>query len=188
MRSNASGASRFGCAAFLSLHLGVPPAVERRAETWRAGFYPPPTAGNTFTASSGLSKEEIDKMVKEAQRFSDEDKKRKEEVEVRNNADSAVYQSEKMLRDLGDKVPADVKAEIEPKIAALKTAMGGRDVADIKLKTEELGQSMQKIGEKMYQQQPGGATPPPGEEPGGGQQPPPGGSDTVDGEFREVKE
>jgi molecular chaperone DnaK len=142
----------------------------------------------TITASSGLSKEEIDKMVKEAQRFSDEDKKRKEEVEVRNNADSAVYQSEKMLRDLGDKVPADVKAEIEPKIAALKTAMGGRDVADIKLKTEELGQSMQKIGEKMYQQQPGGATPPPGEEPGGGQQPPPGGSDTVDGEFREVKE
>ncbi len=78
---------------------------------------------------------------------------------MRNNADSAVYQSEKMLRDLGDKVPADVKAEIEPKIAALKTAMGGRDVADIKHKTEELGQSMQKIGEKMYQQQPGGATP-----------------------------
>jgi molecular chaperone DnaK len=91
----------------------------------------------TITASSGLNKDEIDKMVKEAQRFSDEDKKRKEEVEVRNNADSAVYQSEKMLRDLGDKVPADVKSEIEPKIAALKTAMGGRDVPDIKNKTED---------------------------------------------------
>jgi molecular chaperone DnaK len=142
----------------------------------------------TITASSGLSKEEIDKMVKEAQKFSDEDRKRKEEVEVRNNADSAVYQSEKMLRDLGDKVPADVKAEIEPKIAALKTAMGGRDVADIKQKTEDLGQSLQKIGERMYQQT--GGTPPPGGEPGqgGGTPPPPGGSDTVEGEFREVKD
>jgi len=140
----------------------------------------------TITASSGLSKDEIDKMVKEAQRFSDEDKKRKEEIEVRNNADSAVYQSEKMLKDLGDKVPADVKAEIEPKIADLKTAMGGRDVADIKKKTEDLGQSLQKIGEKMYQQT-GGATPPPGGEPGqGGGTPPPGNSDTVDGEYREV--
>ncbi len=142
----------------------------------------------TITASSGLSKEEIDKMVKEAQKFSDEDRMRKEEVEVRNNADSAVYQSEKMLRDLGDKVPADVKAEIEPKIAALKTAMGGRDVADIKQKTEDLGQSLQKIGERMYQQT--GGTPPPGGEPGqgGGTPPPPGGSDTVEGEFREVKD
>ncbi len=146
----------------------------------------------TITASSGLSKEEVDRMVKEAQRFSDEDKKRKEEVEVRNNADSAVYQSEKMLRDLGDKVPADVKSEIEPKIAALKTAMGGRDVADIKNKTDELSQSLQKIGERMYQQTGGAGTPPPGGDsggPGGGpQQGPGGGSDTVEGEFREVKE
>jgi molecular chaperone DnaK len=137
----------------------------------------------TITASSGLTKEEIDRMVKEAQRFAEEDRKRKEEVEVRNNADSAVYQSEKMLRDLGDKVPADVRTEIESKIATLKTAMGGRDVADIKRKTEELAQSLQKIGEKMYQQT--GATPPPGGQAGGT---PPGGSDTVDGEFREVKD
>ncbi|HEX7593401.1 MAG TPA: Hsp70 family protein, partial [Anaerolineae bacterium] len=147
----------------------------------------------TITASSGLSKEEIDKMVKEAARFSDEDKKRKEEVEVRNNADSAVYQSEKMLRDLGDKVPADVKAEVEPKIAALKTAMGGRDVADIKTKTEDLAKSLQKIGEKMYQQTGGAGTPPPpgadgGSGESGGTPPPPDGSDTVEGEFREVKE
>ena len=93
-----------------------------------------------------------------------------------------------MLRDLGDKVPADVKAEIEPKIAELKTAMGGRDVADIKKKTEELGQSLQKIGEKMYQQT-GGATPPGGDPGQGGRTPPPpGGSDTLEGEFREVKE
>ncbi len=144
----------------------------------------------TITASSGLNKDEIDKMVKEAQRFSDEDKKRKEEVEIRNNADSAVYQSEKMLRDLGDKVPADVKSEIEPKINALKTAMGGRDVTDIKSKTDELMQSLQKVGEKMYQQAGAGTPPPPGGdsgEQGGGQQGP-GGGDAVEGEFREVKE
>jgi len=140
----------------------------------------------TITASSGLSKDEIDKMVKEAQKFSDEDKKRKDEVETRNNADSAVYQSEKMLKDLGDKAPADVKTEVEGKIAALKTAMGGRDLGDIKKKTEELAQSLQKIGEKMYQQ-PDGATPPPGGEPESGT-PPPGKGDTVEGEFREVKE
>jgi molecular chaperone DnaK len=146
----------------------------------------------TITASSGLNKDEVDRMVKEAQRFSDEDKKRKEEVEIRNNADSAVYQSEKMLRDLGDKVPADVKGEIEPKINTLKTAMGGRDVEDIKHKTDELMQSLQKIGERMYQQ--AGSTPPPpggeGGDPGGGQPGPggSGGSDTVEGEFREVKE
>jgi len=141
----------------------------------------------TITASSGLSKEEIDKMVKEAQRFSDEDKKRKEEVEVRNNADSAVYQSEKMLKDLGDKVPADVKTEIEGKVSALKNALPGKDIAGIRHKTEELAQTLQKIGERMYQQS-GGATPPPGDEPGGEAQPGPKGSDTVDGEFREVKE
>ena len=66
----------------------------------------------TITASSGLNKDDVDKMVKEAQKFADEDRKRKEEVEIRNNADSALYQSEKMLRDLGDKVAADVKSEI----------------------------------------------------------------------------
>ncbi|MBI5650206.1 MAG: molecular chaperone DnaK [Chloroflexi bacterium] len=140
----------------------------------------------TITASSGLNKDEIDKMVKESQKFADEDRKRKEEVEVRNNADSAVYQSEKMLKDLGDKVPGDIKTEVEAKIATLRTAMGGKDVADIKTKTEDLGQTLQKIGEKMYQQT-GGATPPPGGEAEGGT-PPPGHSDTVDGEFREVKD
>jgi molecular chaperone DnaK len=137
----------------------------------------------TITASSGLSKEEIDRMVKESQKFAAEDQKRKEEVEVRNNADSAVYQSEKMLKDLGDKMPADVKSEIEGKVFALKNALPGKDIADIKRKTEDLAQTLQKIGERMYQQQPGDATPPPG----GGQEPPKG-SDTVDGEFREVKE
>ena len=108
-------------------------------------------------------------------------------METRNNADSAVYQSEKMLKDLGDKVPADVKTEVEGKIAELKTAMGGRDLDDIKKKTEALAQSLQKIGEKMYKET-GGATPPPGGDAGASTPPPPGGADTVEGEFREVKE
>ncbi|MBI4785800.1 MAG: molecular chaperone DnaK [Chloroflexi bacterium] len=146
----------------------------------------------TITASSGLSKDEVDKMVKEAQRFADEDRKRKEEVEVRNNADSSVYQAEKLLRDLGDKVPSDVKTEVEGKIATLRTAMGGKDVQDIKHKTEELATALQKIGEKMYQQQggPEAATPPPGGDSGGetgGEPQGPSGTDTVEGEFREVK-
>ncbi len=145
----------------------------------------------TITASSGLSKDEVDRMVKDAQRFSDEDKHRKEEIEVRNNADSTAYQAEKLLRDSGDKIPADVRSEVEPKIAALKTAMGGKDVADIRTKTEELMRSLQKVGESMYKQT--GGTPPPGGEPGpegqgGGPQPGNGGGgDTVEGEFREVK-
>jgi molecular chaperone DnaK len=141
----------------------------------------------TITASSGLSKEEVEHMVKEAQRFADEDKKRKEEIEIRNNADSGVYQAEKLLRDLGDKVPADVRSEIEPKIASLKTAMGGKDVADIRNKTEDLARTLQKIGERMYQQTGGAGAPPP---PGGSGEPQqgPSGPDTVEGEFREVKE
>ncbi|MGE5265545.1 MAG: molecular chaperone DnaK [Acidobacteriota bacterium] len=146
----------------------------------------------TITASSGLSKDEVDRMVKESQRFAEEDRRRKEEVEVRNNADSGVYQADKLLRDLGDKVPAEVRSEIESKISALRTAMGGKDVADIRNKTDDLSQSLQKIGERMYQQQggPGGTPPPdggPGPEQGGGGPQGPGGSDTVEGEFREVK-
>jgi molecular chaperone DnaK len=148
----------------------------------------------TITASSGLSKDEVDRMVKQAAQFADEDRKRKEEVEIRNNADTSAYQAEKMLKDLGEKVPADVKTEVEGKVATLRTAMGGKDVQDIKRKTDDLTQSLQKIGERMYQQQggPGGATPPPGGETdggaGGGQSGPQGpGGETVEGEFREVK-
>jgi molecular chaperone DnaK len=139
----------------------------------------------TITASSGLNKDEVDKMVKEAQKFADEDRKRKEEVEIRNNADSALYQSEKMLRDLGDKVPADVKTEVEAKITALKNVKDSRDPQEVKRKTDELAQTLQKIGERMYQQTGGAGTPPP---PGGEPPPGPKGSDTVDGEFREVKD
>lgn len=149
----------------------------------------------TITASSGLSKDEVDKMVREAQQYAADDVKRKEEVEVRNNADTGAYQAEKLLRDMGDKVPADAKSEIESKVGALRTAMQGKDIADIKHKTEELSASLQKIGEKMYQQTGGaggaGTPPPPGDGGAGPEQeqgPKGSGSDTVEGEFREVKD
>jgi molecular chaperone DnaK len=138
----------------------------------------------TIQASSGLSKEEIDKMVKEAELHATEDQKRRDEVEARNTADSAAYQAEKMLRDLGDKVPADIKNEVEGKIAAVRSSLQGQDAEYMRRTTEELNQSLQKIGQYMYgQQQPGGETPPPGGEQPGGKGPDEG---TVEGEFREV--
>jgi molecular chaperone DnaK len=136
----------------------------------------------TITASSGLSKEEVEKMSREAEQHANEDAKRKEEVEVRNSADSLAYTAEKTLRDQGDKVPADVKQEIDAKIASVKSALQGKDVDAIRNAMQELSQAMQKIGAAAYQQpeQP----PPSGEEPGGGGE---GGEEgTVEGEFREV--
>ena len=140
-----------------------------------------------ITASSGLSKDEVDHLVKDAAKFAEEDRKHKEEVETRNNADSGAYQAEKLLRDLGDKMPAEMKSEIEAKVAALRQVIGGKDIADIKAKTEDLARTLQKMGEKMYQQTGEAGTPPP--PPGGEGEPKQSGKgDTVEGEFREVKE
>jgi len=143
----------------------------------------------TITASSGLSKEEVQNLVKDAEKYADEDRARKEEVEVRNNADSGVYQAEKLVRDMGEKMPAEMKSEIENKVAELRKVMGGKEIADIKTKTEDLAKALQKMGEKMYQTAgaPGadGTPPPPDGESGEPQKP--GGGDTVEGEFREVK-
>ncbi|MDH5363914.1 MAG: molecular chaperone DnaK [Dehalococcoidia bacterium] len=136
----------------------------------------------TITASSGLSKEEVERMKREAESFAAEDAKRKEEVEIRNSADSLAYTAEKTLRDYGDKIPADVKQEIESKIAALKSTLQGKDVNSIRTSMQELSQAMQKVGASIYQQ-PG--QPPPGGESGpGGKKP--GEEGTVEGEFREV--
>jgi molecular chaperone DnaK len=143
----------------------------------------------TITASSGLSKEEVEKMSREAEQHAAEDAKRKDEVEVRNSADSLAYTSEKTLRDHGDKIPADVKQEIDAKIASVKSALQGQDVNAIRNAMQELSQAMQKVGASAYQQPgqppPGGEQPsgeePGGEEPGGGEE-----EGTVEGEFREV--
>ncbi len=134
----------------------------------------------TITASSGLAKEEVEQMVKDAEQFAAEDRKRKEEAEARNAADSAVYVAEKSLREQGEKVPADVRSDVESKVSALRTALQGKDMNEIRRRTEELGVAVQQIGASMYEQA-GSTTPPPGEE-----EKPPEGGETVEGEFREV--
>ncbi len=135
----------------------------------------------TITASSGLSEEEVERMRKEAEMHAEEDRRRKELVEARNNADGAVYTAEKSLRDLGDKIPSDLKSRVEAKVAEVRQTMGRDDAAAIRRATEELTQLIQQIGTAAYQQTAqtqGGAEETPRE--GGGDE------DVVEGEFRNV--
>ena len=135
----------------------------------------------TITASSGLSKDEVNRMVQDAERHRQEDESRKDEVEARNNADSLTYQAEKLLREQGDKVPGDLKSEVQDKIAACRSAMQGEDLSQIRATTEVLSAALQQIGAAMYQQP--GEAPPEGEEP---PQPPDDDDDVVEGEFSEA--
>ena len=105
----------------------------------------------TITASSNMSKEDIDKAVKEAEMYAAEDAKRKEEIDIRNQGDQMAYQTENTLNELGDKLDPAEKAEVEQKLASLKTALTGSDSAAIKSATEELTQVFYKLSEKMYQ-------------------------------------
>jgi molecular chaperone DnaK len=138
----------------------------------------------TITASSGLNKEEVERMRREAEIHAAEDTKRKEEVETRNNADTLAYTAEKTLRDNKEKIPANLNQEIEEKIKAVRTALQGPDINVLRQAVQDLNNAMQKVGSAVYGQQ---QQPPPG-----GQQPPPpppskeGGEGTVEGEFREV--
>jgi molecular chaperone DnaK len=108
-------------------------------------------ANITITASTNLSDDEIEKAVKEAERFAEEDRKRKESIEVKNNADQIVYQTEKTLKDLGDKVSAEDKSKIEDKVKALNAVKDGNDLEAIKKATEELTQEFYAVSSKMYQ-------------------------------------
>jgi len=108
----------------------------------------------TITASSNLSKDDIEKAVKDAEKFADEDKKKKEEVETRNSADSMIYQSEKTLTDLGDKISAEDKAKIEGEITRVKEALKGNDTNVIKEASESLTKAFYDISAKIYQQNP----------------------------------
>ncbi len=103
--------------------------------------------------SSGLSKEEVEKLKKEAELHREEDEKKKGNIEIRNNAESLVYTTEKTLKDAGKKVPADLKAKIEDKAKELKEVLKNDDFDVIKTKTEELSQSLQEVGTHLYQQQ-----------------------------------
>ncbi|WP_300259295.1 molecular chaperone DnaK [Clostridium sp.] len=113
-------------------------------------------ANITITASTNLSEDEIDKAVKEAEQFAEEDNKRKEAIEVKNTAEQTVYQTEKTLNELGDKVSAEEKSEIEAKIEEVKKVKDGDDIEAIKKAMEELTQAFYKVSEKLYQQN-GGA-------------------------------
>ena len=142
----------------------------------------------TITASTNLSDADIDKAVKDAEKFAAEDKQRKEEIDVRNNADSLIYQSEKSIKDLGDKISSEDKSKIEAGINTVKETLKGTDIEAIKKATEELQQAFYDISSKIYQQ--AGA---PGADPNaagfGGQQAQPGnGTDdnVVDADYKVV--
>lgn len=110
-------------------------------------------ANITITASTNLTDSEIDAAVKEAEKFAEEDRKRKEEIEVRNNADSVVYQTEKTLKELGDKVSPEDKSEIENRLSHVKELLNGNDTEAIKKATEELTEKFYAVSSKLYQQQ-----------------------------------
>lgn len=133
----------------------------------------------TITASSGLSKEEVERMRREAEIHAADDAKKREEAETRNMADSLVYTAEKTLREHGDKIPSALRQEVEGKVAAVRSALQGTDINYIKTTVTDLSQVMQKVGAAVYQQAgapPGGST---GHHPGGDE-------GTVEGEFREI--
>jgi molecular chaperone DnaK len=143
----------------------------------------------TIQPSSGLAKDEVERMTREADAHRDEDRKRKEEIEIRNGADSAIYSAEKNLRELGDKIPANVREDVNSKVAALRSALQGKDLPVIQKASEDLARALQAIGTAMYgggaqgapQQPPSGETPG-GEAPGGTG----GAGDVVEGDFKPV--
>ena len=143
----------------------------------------------TIQASSGLSKDEVDKMVRAADQHREDDKKHKDEIEIRNNADSLVYATEKALKDAGDKAPANVREDVNAKIEKVREALKGQDLRAIQSAASELQQAAMSIGQAMYGSQPGpGNEPPP---PDGGPEKGPGGpqgsgDDVVDGEFKQM--
>ena len=142
-----------------------------------------------ITASSGLSQEEIDKLIKDAEMHVEDDKKKKELVEARNSADALIYSSEKSIKELGDKVDGDTKTKIEESITALRKAMEGEDADEIKRVSEELTQASHKLAEAMYQQasqngqQAGAESTEQAADGAGGAD-----EDVVDADFEEVKD
>jgi len=139
----------------------------------------------TITSSSNMSKDDIEKAVKEAEQYAAQDKKMKEDVEVRNQADQMVYQSEKTLSEMGDKIPADDKNKVQAGIDKLKEALKGTDTAAIKAATDALTQDFYAVSEKLYQQ----AAPQQGEANNGGAANNGGHDDgVVDADYEEVKD
>ncbi|MEJ2597339.1 MAG: molecular chaperone DnaK [Anaerolineales bacterium] len=147
----------------------------------------------TITASSGLSEQEVEQMRKEAEAHAEEDLKRKELVETRNNADNLVYSAEKVLKDLGDKAPADLKSQVEERISKVRQVLDGDDAQAIQTAADDLSQVLQQLGSAAYQQAGPEAGPEAGPAAEGGPAEPQGGpeegespddGEVVDGEFR----
>src|SRR3954464_8612544 len=151
----------------------------------------------SITGSSGLSKDEVEKMQREAELHADEDKKAKEAIEIKNNADNLAYQCEKQLKDLGDKISGDKKKQVEDAIAAVREAINRNDVDAMKRTYDDLQNKFQEISAELYKQASAGAGAQPGPQPGPEAQPRPGaeegaaardGGDVVDAEFEVVDE
>ncbi|WP_418442175.1 molecular chaperone DnaK [Candidatus Allofournierella excrementavium] len=141
----------------------------------------------TITASTNMSKEDIEKSVREAEQFAAEDKKRREEVDVRNGADQMVFQTEKTLNELGDKVDASKKAEVEAKLNELKEALKGTDIEAIKAKQEEVQKAFYAISEELYKNAQGsGAAGAPGADAGNAGNTGKPDDGVVDADFKEV--
>ena len=147
----------------------------------------------TITASSGLSQDEIEQMVSDAERFAEEDERRRQEVQTRNNAENLAYTAEKTVQDNAENIPEDLKTEVEGKVAAVRSALQNNDIARIEATVNELQESLQKVGQAVYSQSQAGATP--GDATSDDAPPSAPGSDgskskdddnTVEGEFREV--
>jgi molecular chaperone DnaK len=141
----------------------------------------------TIQSSSGLSKAEIDRMVREAESHAEEDRRKREEAEARNLADSTVYSAERTLRDYGDRISADQRSSVESKIEAVRAATRGNDALQIRRASEDLEQALQQAGQAIYGS-PASAVHPGdeyGQEPGQPPPPPPD-SGTVEGEYREI--
>jgi molecular chaperone DnaK len=134
----------------------------------------------TITASSGLSKEEVERMVREAAAHAQEDRQRKEEIEMRNHADSVAYQAERALHDVGEKLSQQLRSEIEEKIKAVRDALASNDITRIRTTTDDLERTTQRIGQEVYSQQGTATGPETSTNPSGGDTGP------IEGEYREV--
>ena len=145
----------------------------------------------TITASSGLSQDEIEQMVSDAEKFAEEDERRRQEVQTRNNAENLAYAAEKMLQENAENIPEELKTEVEGKVAAVRSALQNNDIARIEATVNELQESLQKVGQAVYSQSGAAAGAAPDDD---GTPPPPGSDgsgssnddDTVEGKFREV--
>ena len=138
----------------------------------------------TITASSGLSQSEIDRMVREGEQHAEEDRQRREEIELRNHAENVAFQAERTLRDVGDKISASLRSDVEGKISAVRDALSSNNTSQLQPAMDDLERTMQRVGQEIYSQ--AGAASSPGSGPSSAGSTPDDDSGTIEGEYREV--